>query len=394
MGDTADQGPAACPGSTFSPALARSGCSQTGCSGHRRWFLIDDERWDEFHRLLEQPARELLKLCPADEAVAVRRRGVSVAGKPCALTSEALESPSDALHLLLPSRTSTRAASTKCPRAGVTTTSSTSAERYGCVVCDGSGAEGAVQPLPDFGQPPLTEVALGVVFEPIDIGIVGLAELHQRWRAEYPRVEEHPALPPLFAPPSPTPGLLIEVGQPQLRLWMIAADEDRLVQVQRDRLVVNWRRTGSGDYPRYHSLRAVLDRHLDDLWSFLRERSAPVPAPVAAEATYVNTIQAENPADFLAAMNPLPERLGRPSEANVSLVFDTTSSVGRPQRVALLAGRDQGQEGYFIFRVSVLAQVSDSGEFADALAASHEQAVRTFTEVTTEAMHDMWGRRA
>lgn len=28
----------------------------------RRWFLIDDERWDEFQRLLEQPPRDLPKL--------------------------------------------------------------------------------------------------------------------------------------------------------------------------------------------------------------------------------------------------------------------------------------------------------------------------------------------
>ena len=28
----------------------------------RRWFLIDDERWDEFQRLLDQPARDLPKL--------------------------------------------------------------------------------------------------------------------------------------------------------------------------------------------------------------------------------------------------------------------------------------------------------------------------------------------
>lgn len=259
---------------------------------------------------------------------------------------------------------------------------------------DVTGTDDAVRPLPDFAQPPLTEVALGVVFEPTDIGIVGLAELHQRWRAEFPRVEEHPALPPLFAPPSLAPGLVIEVGQPHLRLWMITDDGDRLVQVQRDRLVVNWRRTGSGDYPRYRSLRVVLDRHLDDFWSLLRERSVSIPAPVAAEATYVNTIQAESPADFLVAMNPLPERLGRPAEANLSLVFDTTSSAGMSQRVALLAGRDQIQEGHFALRVSVLTQVSDSDEINNALAASHEQAVRTFAEVTAEAMHEIWRRKA
>ncbi len=28
----------------------------------RRWFLIDDERWDEFQHLLDRPARDLPKL--------------------------------------------------------------------------------------------------------------------------------------------------------------------------------------------------------------------------------------------------------------------------------------------------------------------------------------------
>lgn len=28
----------------------------------RRWFLIDDAQWDEFQRLLEQPARDLPKV--------------------------------------------------------------------------------------------------------------------------------------------------------------------------------------------------------------------------------------------------------------------------------------------------------------------------------------------
>jgi len=28
----------------------------------RRWFLINDEQWDEFQHLLEQPARDLPKL--------------------------------------------------------------------------------------------------------------------------------------------------------------------------------------------------------------------------------------------------------------------------------------------------------------------------------------------
>lgn len=249
------------------------------------------------------------------------------------------------------------------------------------------------QALPDFARPPLTEVALGVVFEPVEIGAVGLAELYQRWRDEFPNVQEHAALPPLFEPPQPGSGLVIEVGHPPMRLWMLTAAEDQLVQVQRDRLVVNWRRIGRGDYPRYHALRALLDRKLADLGSFLEGRALPVPPPVAVEATYVNLIEAEGLADFLAAVQPLPERLGRPSEASLSLVFDTTSGLGAGQRVAIFSSRDRTEEARYVLRVSVLGQMTRWDEFDHAITAAHEQAVRTFADVTRDAMHRTWGRR-
>ena len=168
-------------------------------------------------------------------------------------------------------------------------------------------SEAEVQALPDFERPPLTEVALGVVFEPVEIGAVGLAELSQRWRDEFPNVQEHTALPPLFQPAQPGPGLVVEVGHPPLRLWMLTEAADRLVQVQRDRLVVNWRRISDGEYPRYHALRALLDRKVADLWSFFHERTVPIPLPAAVEATYVNTIDAAGFAEFLAGTPPFPE---------------------------------------------------------------------------------------
>ncbi len=254
-------------------------------------------------------------------------------------------------------------------------------------------SEAEVQALPDFERPPLTEVALGVVFEPVEIGAVGLAELSQRWRDEFPNVQEHTALPPLFQPAQPGPGLVVEVGHPPLRLWMLTEAADRLVQVQRDRLVVNWRRISDGEYPRYHALRALLDRKVADLWSFFHERTVAIPLPAAVEATYVNTIDAAGFAEFLAGTPPFPERLGQPTEASVSVVFDTPGGVQPPQRVALFSSRDRSVEGRYVLRVSVLGQLTAWDEWERSMSAAHEQAVRTFAEVTTRDMHQIWGRR-
>lgn len=254
-------------------------------------------------------------------------------------------------------------------------------------------AQGTAQALPDFEHPPLTEVALGVVFEPVEIGAVGLGELYQRWRDEFPKAQEHAALPPLFESPQ-GPGLVIEVGHPPMRLWMLTDAEDRLVQVQRDRLIVNWRRIGGGGYPRYHALRALLDRQLSDFLSFLRDRAVSAPSPAAVETTYVNTIEAEGFADFLAAVRPLPERLGRPTEASVSLVFDPPSGMHSPQRVALFSSRDRSGDDRYVLRVSVFGQLAEWDELDASIHAAHEQAVRTFADVTTSDMHRFWGRRA
>ena len=287
----------------------------------------------------------------------------------------------------------TRLSSAAAPRSSLRRDPESPARRYGRHMGEMSETRTRVHALPDFERPPLTEVALGVVFEPVEIGAVGLGELYQRWRGEFPKVQEHAALPPLFEPPQPGLGLVVEVGHPPMRLWMLNETEDQLVQAQRDRLVVNWRRIGDGDYPRYHALRALLGRQLADFWSFLRDRAVPLPPPVAVEATYVNTIDAAGLADFLVAVNPLPERLGVPTEASISLVFDTPSGTPAPQRVALFSTRDRSEDARYVLRVSVLGQLSAWDELDRSIAVAHEQAVRTFADVTTDAMHRYWGRR-
>ena len=112
--------------------------------------------------------------------------------------------------------------------------------------------------LPSYRAPPVTEMTMGILFE----GLVGYNSVLARgfWdkaKSTYPIIEEHPPLPPTFE----TFGggnsaaqfqieLLASPMQP--RFFFVSEDRSELLQLQRDRMHYNWRRTqGKPDYPRY-----------------------------------------------------------------------------------------------------------------------------------------------
>lgn len=100
-----------------------------------------------------------------------------------------------------------------------------------------------------YERPPVTEVALAIYFgSPLGLNSAHLGQLWKRWRERYPRTEDHPVLPPVpqeaFSSPGPV-AFRFAVNTPGPRVWFCSAVGDRLLQVQFDRLVVNWRRVDS-----------------------------------------------------------------------------------------------------------------------------------------------------
>src|ERR1700730_9049718 len=110
--------------------------------------------------------------------------------------------------------------------------------------------------LPEFARPPIVELVLGLQFGRVPglniAHLVGLAEL---FSAEYPTLQEMPPLTPsfeVFGLPTnqiPTISFAPFLG---MRIWVSSKDETSLIQLQPDRLVLNWRKMSPTDeYPRY-----------------------------------------------------------------------------------------------------------------------------------------------
>jgi uncharacterized protein (TIGR04255 family) len=149
-------------------------------------------------------------------------------------------------------------------------------------------------PLPDFKDPPLVEVVLGIQFDPLlGLDVLQMGRLWSVFRDEYPKHELQPMLAAQFET-FERPGveeLMFPLGMDSLpaRCWFLSSDETALVQVQADRFILNWRqKVGKGTYPRYESMRRLLEEALVKFRAFLQTESLGDIAPNQCEVTYVN----------------------------------------------------------------------------------------------------------
>ena len=262
--------------------------------------------------------------------------------------------------------------------------------------------------LPAFDSPPVVEVAVSVQFRPL-FGLRGLAlaPLRARWASEYPKLEEQPPLPPV-AEGSTTvlPQFQFNVVPlPVTRQWFLNESGTQLIQVQPDRLSVNWRTGGDPPvaYPRYDHMRNLFVRASSDLAEFVAEEQLGNLEITQAELSYINAI--ETTPDELGRVDRFfrgwsgtaDHHLGEPEQARMTLSF-LIEGIGQPP-VRLYAEVNPAQrpsgEQVLFFTLTVRGNpggksLAETLKFLDE---AHEHLVRSFDELTEQPMHEEWGKR-
>src|ERR1700730_13007304 len=115
-------------------------------------------------------------------------------------------------------------------------------------------------PLPRFRKPPVSEVAVGVQF-PAVLNPVHLGLYYQRVKAHFPKVQVQPPIPPSFETFGGGPlmafSIQVQTVWPQARMWCRSEDDNSLIQLQSDRLLINWREGLRGNaYPHFDAVYA------------------------------------------------------------------------------------------------------------------------------------------
>lgn len=263
--------------------------------------------------------------------------------------------------------------------------------------------------LPEFNQPPLNEVVLGVQFAPPKgYSQVRAGEVWQLFQSDYPVVEERDAIPPSFETFGlPRPGhitgqLQFVSGATHDRFWFINQSGDELVQFQKDRLLHNWRKVGdqTNEYPRFERMFDRFHTELLDLQTYFASLAPQSLEINQCEVSYINQIAESGgvipkPADWLTFLS----LEGQDPEA-FSAVFREIirDSAGHPiGRLTCECASAVSQLGLPIIVLNLTVRGNPSGTTIDAALAFLQQArttiVQKFARLTTTAAHHAWERR-
>ena len=153
--------------------------------------------------------------------------------------------------------------------------------------------------LPDFTDPPLTEVVVSIQFAtPQTYSEAYIRDVWALFESDFPKVQEMPALAPTFevfgGPELPAMRLNFGVLTAAMRnrYWFLNERGTELIQFQQDRFIHNWRKVPghTNEYPRFDPIFSRFTKELEALDNYFRSKSWGLIMPNQCELTYVNQI--------------------------------------------------------------------------------------------------------
>lgn len=266
--------------------------------------------------------------------------------------------------------------------------------------------------MPEFDNPPVSEVAISIEFSPIENWGPNQALLYSKLvQEEYPKLELKLPLPSQIEKFEgdnwqPLQVRFEAVGNDEHRFWYLSDNSVWIIQIQKDRFVINWRQVkGDEKYPRYLTgLRPCFEKEFSRFQNFFEQNGLGNIDVKQCEVTYVNDILKGD------SWNTLPEAM--------SLITPlaggyTGQYLPAPESIACLGTflfhDERGRLHYSVNRVIRQFDMKEaiqmrlvarcrpqSSANADVLASldmAREWVVRGFAELTTDKAHTIWGRK-
>lgn len=260
--------------------------------------------------------------------------------------------------------------------------------------------------LPDFERPPVVENVLGVQFDAIPnftaahAGIFWSEFLGEDWF----EAREAPALNLIDEKYGATafarPTMVLMERSPN-RIQILNRNEDRMIQIQDTRFVLNWKRAGR-DYARYTTLLGEFRSHLQDFVTFAQRFGCPSLKLTRWEVTYVNHIDRgalwnvlqDWDSIFPGLFGPLSDLSDQSLES-----FDSQWQVGlqkdkgrmRIQLKHIRKGSEHGEEA-IDFRLSATGMLGPDIDLETGMELGHSAIVTRFSQMTSDMAHAHWGR--
>lgn len=262
----------------------------------------------------------------------------------------------------------------------------------------------------DFDRPPVVETLIGLQFAPIkNWSVLHLGLFWNAVREDYKRYEIHSPVSSGFelrlgssGPEAPSVQFQTEVP---LRAWFFDPSETRLIQIQNNAFIHNWRKTeATQKYQHYDVIRPIFEKEWLRFLSFLRDNELSEPQVWQCEVCYINHIaKGEGWESFSDLPNVLSlwsgERstdfLPSPEVASMTAAFPMPRSLGHLHVAASPAVRQSDSKE--IIQLTLTARGKPASSRLEDICAwldvGHDWIVHGFKSITTIQMHQLWGIR-
>lgn len=258
--------------------------------------------------------------------------------------------------------------------------------------------------LPDFANPPLNEVVLGVQFgSPAGYQQILAGEVWSLYKSDYPIVEEQPPLQPQFEtfglPQQHRLSFGLVAGALHDRFWFLSKSGDELLQFQNDRLLHNWRKVGdeTNPYPRFETMIASFESEIRSLEEYVSTLHPQKLNCNQVEVTYINHI-VPNPDDSLSFwFKTVNDEVLKAEDMTVSyrrvVMDDSNRPYGRLYS-ELVPGIKRDGTRILSLNLTVRGAPTspDIAGALDFMKKGRELIVNEFANITTESAHEQWKR--
>jgi uncharacterized protein (TIGR04255 family) len=258
--------------------------------------------------------------------------------------------------------------------------------------------------LPDYQSPPVSEVVVGVQFERPAITGAHIGAYWLGIKDRFPKVSEQVTLDPRienFGDPSPPVLAGFAIARPESRYWFTTSDEVELLQLQADRCLFNWRAVKDGPrYPHFEFIQRRFWQELEEWREFVSQRSVILRAN-QWEITYVNQIESSDRSAQLDRAfsffgNELNDGIGGfPESAHFTcqrVLMNNDQPWARGFVVVRLATSHHGEPRMHL-ELTVRGPGLEVGYIKEMQLKAREWIVRTFDALTSEEMHNKWGKQ-
>lgn len=260
------------------------------------------------------------------------------------------------------------------------------------------------QGLPSYAAPPVVEVVCGVTFDAVpgfDVPLVGRfwADKLPSFVAGGDQVPLAPELEVLGRGPG-----VVYMGSafPMPRSWLISPEGNKVVQIQRDRLLCNWRKTEERhEYPRFDAVSGFFRDTLRDFETFVEMNCKQRIVPRQFELTYVNHLavskeKATQVGDIGGTLPDVAWRrtagrwLPEPEDAEFNFLFLLPDDAGRLRVKVQTAQLLKDRASVVVLDLTARGFGADRDAWFEL---AHTWIVKGFEDMVSPEMNPTWGKK-